>query len=234
MSDVARQRPQTVAAAQALLEAAGVTAVPVAVGRANGLLASSLGFPDTARDLARALLADVQACGCGTLLVLASGDRFAFERLYRERLGLDWPTGVEIKEVTAVLAEAVAGGTLRVRRAASSAPYAYQDPDHAPRVKRDGAAPRALLAAVYDPAAERRLFWRDGRAHPSGASGGLDLTQPAIAAALTQARFADATAAGATRLVTEDPGALQQLEAHQSGGMTVAGLYELLEAALER
>ena len=78
-------------AAIKLLEAAGLKPVPVGVGRSNGVLASSLGFPDTATAHAKAVLADVAAAGCRELLVLAPGDRYAFERLYRDRLDMTGP-----------------------------------------------------------------------------------------------------------------------------------------------
>lgn len=218
----------TLDAAVALLDAAGIRTVRVAPGRSTGAVASSLGFPSTARALADAVIGDVEASRCRTLLVLGPGERYAFERLYRDRLNVAWPAGVEVREVTGVLADALAGGRLAFRRTDAERPYAYQDPDETARLGRDGAAPRALLAAALGAAGERRLFWRDGRAHPTGAGGGLDVTQPELAAALAQARFADARAAGATLLVTEDPASLQMLQRHRPPDIEVAGLYELL------
>ncbi|HEY8549074.1 MAG TPA: (Fe-S)-binding protein [Vicinamibacterales bacterium] len=233
ISDAARRSPETVQAAEALLKAAGIAYVPVGTGRSNGLLASALGFPETAASLGRAILEDVARAGCRTLLVLAPRDRFAFSRLYPERLGLAWPDGVEVVEVTAALADALRDGRLRFRPAGEpSRPYVYQEPDHAPRVRPDGAGPRALLAAALGESAERRLFWRDRRAHPTGAVGALPVTHPALAGRLAAARFEDAAAAGASLLVTEDPAALQHLRRHQAGGIEVAGLYELLHARL--
>jgi Fe-S oxidoreductase len=217
-------------AVQRLLARAGVTAVPVGVHRDTGLVASSLGFVDTARTLATAVLADVAASGCRELLVLGPAERFAFERVYASRLGMAWPERVAVREVTAVLAEAQASGTLRLRPAADGAPWAYQEPDHAVRV---GARPwpRQLLAAALGEAGERRLLRRDERAHPSGTAGGLDVTLPAVAAALAALRHADAAAAGATRLICEDPAVVRHLRAH-GGGIEVLGLFELLAERL--
>jgi Fe-S oxidoreductase len=231
-----------------LLAAAGVKAAPIGVGRSTGLLASSLGFPETAKSLARAALDEVAASTCRELLVLTPGDRYAFERLYRERLDLAWPAEVTVKEVTTVLAEAVQAGRLRFRdtggqsgagaaadaEANGGAPaYAYHDPCHAPRIGRDAAAPRALLRAALG-GLEVRLFWREERAHPCGAIGGLEFTQPDIAARLADARLADAAAAGARWLITDDPGCLDHLRGRAASGLEVRGLYELLVGRLAR
>jgi Fe-S oxidoreductase len=224
--------PQGVDAARALLSASGIDAVSVGLGRSNGIVASSLGFPETAAVLARNVLADVEAAGCRELLVLGPGDRYAFERLYGERLGITWPE-VTVREVTDVLAEALVNGKLAFRRTSDAPLYAYHDPCHAPRIGRDGVAPRALLGAALGEASARRLFWREGRAHPCGAVGGLELTQPALADALADARFADAAAAGAEWLVTEDASCLHHLRSRGTGRIAVHGLYDLLAARLD-
>jgi Fe-S oxidoreductase len=221
----------SVEAATRLLAAAGIDVVPVGAGRSTGLVASGLGFVETARALADAVLADVAASGCRELLVLGPGDRFAFERVYASRLAVTWPEGVAVREVTAVLAEALDAGRLRLQAAAEAAPWAYQEPDHAVRIgPRPG--PRQLLAAALGASNERRLFRRDERAHPCGTAGGLDVTQPALAAGLAQARLADAQEAGATRLITEDPACVRHLRAHAGGRLDVLGLFDLLAGRL--
>jgi hypothetical protein len=94
-------------------------------------------------------------------------------------------------------------------------------------------APRQLLGAIL-PEAPRELFWRDGRAYPSGDLA-LQFTQPQIADALTQARLADAAGHGATGVVTEGSGSLAHLERHASDyDLKVTGLYELLAGQLAR
>src|SRR5262245_35221118 len=113
----------TVDAATRLLAAAGVETVPVGVARATGLVASSLGFAETARSLAAAVLADVAASGCRELLVLGPGDRFAFERVYPGRLQTPWPGGIRLREATAVLAEALDAGRLRLRPPPDAVPW---------------------------------------------------------------------------------------------------------------
>jgi Fe-S oxidoreductase len=217
----------TVDAATRALAAAGIDVVPVGVARSTGLVASALGFVETARALAAAVLADVAAAGCRELLVLGPGDRFAFERVYAGRLQTPWPDGVVVREATAALADALEAGRLRLRPAAEATPWAYQEPDHSVRLgSRPG--PRQLLAAALGGAHERRLFRRDERAHPCGIAGGLDLTQPALAAALADARLAEAAAAGATRLVTEDPACARHLRSRAAGGIDVLGLFDLV------
>jgi Fe-S oxidoreductase len=219
-----------VTAARRLLAAAGIDTVPVAVGRSNGLVASALGLLDTAARLGRAVLKAVETAGCRELMVFSPGDRFAFEHVYPERLALQWPDGVAVKEVTITLTEAMEAGRLRFRSPSDNAAWAYHDPCHAPRVERDATRPRALLAAALGPSSARDLFWRAERAHPCGAIGGLELTQPHVAAELARARIADAKAAGATSLVSDDPECVAHLQRHASGGTTVVNLYELLES----
>jgi Fe-S oxidoreductase len=222
----------TVAAAVKLLSAAGVTAVPIAAGRSTGALASSLGLVATAKTLAAAALADVAASGCRDLLVMSPGDKWAFDQVYRDRLDISWPAGVKVTEVTMVLDEALSGGRLRLTPLHDAPAYAYHDPCHAPRIDRDAGAPRRLLAAALGQNGARQLFWREGRAHPCGATGGLDFTHPAIATRLTEARVSDAKAVGAKWLVTEDPACLHQLGLSGAPEIEAHGLYELLAAQL--
>jgi Fe-S oxidoreductase len=222
---------RSVDAALQLLARAGLEAVVVGAGRSTGLVASALGLVDTAKALAAAVLADVAASGCRQLLVLGPGDRFAFEHAYATRLGVTWPEGVGVREATAALAEAHASGTLRFRAPADSVAWAYQEPDHAVRVG-ERPWPRQLLTAALGAAVERRPLRRDERAHPCGIAGGLDLTQPAVSAGLADARVTDARAAGADRLVTEDPACVRHLRQHAGGRLEVVDLFELLASRL--
>jgi Fe-S oxidoreductase len=219
-------------AALALLEKAGSRPATIGHGRSNGVVASALGFPDTARRQAQAVLAEVAATGARRVLTLSTEDRYAFERLYRDRLGLEWPGAVEVVDVPTTLAEALADGRLAFRQRLDAPPYAYHDPCHAPRIGRDGAASRTLLNAALGPGS-RQLFWRVERAHPCGAVGGLDVTQPQLAAQLADARLADAAAAGAAWLVTDDAACLSHLQSRSTSGITVVGFYGLLVDQIE-
>jgi Fe-S oxidoreductase len=88
--------PETIPAVLKLLNACGIEPVLIGNGRSNGFLASSLGFPETAKNIAQANLDDLEASGAKRLLVLSPGDYFAFSQLYDERLGLPWPEEVKL------------------------------------------------------------------------------------------------------------------------------------------
>jgi Fe-S oxidoreductase len=250
--------PGALEAALALLKAVGVEPVLIGAGRNNGYIASSLGFPDTARRLAEATLADLRATKANTLLVLSPGDLFAFRQLYDERLGLPWPVGVKLQEVTVLLAERLAAGELRLSRKelggtegtqgnsdpvtlspghlvtpSPSHPYAYVDPPHTVRAPERVSAPRSLLAAVM-PGPGVELFWRQERTHPAGSTS-LKFANPQLADHLTYARLGDAVQSGVRLLLSEDPGTLHALAAHAPRfGVQVQGLYELLAEQLEK
>ncbi len=225
--------PGALAAALTLLKAVGIEPVLIGAGRNNGYIASSLGFPATARRLAEANLADLRATNASTLLVLSPGDLFAFRQLYDERLGLPWPAGVKLQEVIILLAERLAAGELRLaaQRAGEPRPYAYVDPAHTVRAPERMDAPRSLLAAVM-PAPGVELFWRQERTHPAGSTA-LKFANPPMADHLTYARLGDAVQAGAPLLISEDPGTLHALATHAPRfGVQVQGLYELLAEQL--
>jgi Fe-S oxidoreductase len=244
--------PAALDAALALLRAVGVEPVLIGAGRNNGYLPSSLGFPGAARRLAEATLADLQATKASTLLVLSPGDLFAFRQLCDERLGLPWPVGVKLQEVTVLLAERLAAGELKLlprsfagpqgdtkdsavmlRAAEASPAYAYVDPPHTVRAPERMAAPRSMLAAVM-PGPGVELFWRQERTHPAGSTS-LKFANPQLADHLTYARLGDAAQVGARLLISDDPGTLHALATHAARfGVQVQGLYELLAEQLEK
>lgn len=210
-----------------LLSAVNVKPVLVGVGRNNGYLASSLGFPETAAKLARATLDELQRSGAKSMLVLTPGDYYVFHQLHDERLGLSWPEGISLLEVIPFLAEQMNAGNLTFNRLSDTMPFAYVDPTHSVRVSTRYDAPRQLLAAVM-PMPARELFWRRERAHPCG-NVALQYTQPHIANHLTYSRLGDALESGARLLITEDPGSLAHLQKHAGRfGLQIQGLYELL------
>ena len=69
--DAAHRWPAGVSAARTLIQQTGVEVIEIGKGRNNGYLASSIGFPDTARALAQATLDELRATGARTLLVLS-------------------------------------------------------------------------------------------------------------------------------------------------------------------
>jgi Fe-S oxidoreductase len=205
--------------------------MPVGDARPTGLQANSVGLGATARQLAQDVVDEIAASGVREVLVLSPGDRWTFEYVYPVRLGVAWPAEVRVTELTTALAQAVADRRLQLSPRADARPFAYHDPCHTARTARDGAAVRSLVAAVLGQE-ERRLFWREGRAHPCGAIGGLELTHPDIAAGLADARLAEAASAGAEWLVTEDPLCAAHLAGRGAPRLEVKSLFELLAAAL--
>lgn len=228
VGDAARHLwPAALEAALRLLSAVDVRPVLIGDGLSNGYLAGSLGLPETARDLVRANLAELQASGADQLLVLSAGDHYAFNHMIEWRLEMKPQTDATIREVTQLLADEVTGGRLSLAAAQEVPAYAYVDPTHANRVPGHYEAPRRLLDVVW-PGERRELFWRMDRTHPAG-NVALAFVQPDLADALTRARLADAANAGARVVVTEDPGTLYHLNRHAADfGLEVRGLYELL------
>ncbi len=213
-------RPQTLAAAQQLLAAIGVQHTLVGVGRSSAYLPYTLGLWETARALAQATLDEIAVSGCQRLIVLTAEDAHTFKNVHRE-LGQALPDGVEVVELITLLAEH------RLQLKPMNQSLTYHDPAHTARLPERAAAARKLLAALaVQPV--RELFWREQRAAPGGAVGGLEFTQPALAAQMTRERLAEAAATGADLLVTEDPAALAHFAAHADGTIQVRGLFELL------
>ena len=219
-------RPTALEAALKLLRAVGIQPVLIGKGRNSGFLASSLGLSQTALDLARATLTELEATGARRLFVLSAAHSFALGQMYEERLGCSVPENVELVDVVPFLASRIESGSLQLQRTDDPLSYAYVDPTHAVRVPGRSGAPRDLLNAVLpEPAVE--LFWRQDRAYPCG-NLALAFTQPELSDALTRSRLADAVRAGAQGVVTEGPGSLAHLERHAPAfGLRVRGLYEL-------
>jgi Fe-S oxidoreductase len=219
--------PTALESALKLLETVGVKPVLIGVGRSNGYLASSLGFPVTAKMLVQATLDELKASGARRMLVLTPGDYYAFARLLTERLEIEWPQGIELQEVMSLLDEKYMAGVLKFKSFDNKRPYAYIDPTHSLRIPERHDAPRRLLAGVMS-SAGHELFWRKERSHPCG-NGALQFTNLHISDHLTYARLADAQEAGAQVVVTEDPGCLSHLNRHTGRfGLHIQGFYELL------
>jgi Fe-S oxidoreductase len=220
--------PEAVEAALRLLRAVGLEPVLVGVGRNNGYMAGSLGFPETARTLMQATFEELSAAGAKKMLVLSAGDFYAFGKLHAQRLDITLPEGLEVVEVTTVLANALEEGKISFDQVEGIPPYAYVDPTHTVRHRERHPYPRALLAAVYPKHGAREIFWRMDRAHPSG-NVALQFTNPHIANHLTYSRLGRVAEAGARIAVCEAPGTLNQLQRHSHlFGLQIQGLYELL------
>ena len=224
-----QHRPQAVAAARALLRAAGDDPWLLSAGRSGVYLPYTLGLWDTARQIAADTLAEIAAAGVTHILTLSKEDAHAFHHLYPE-LGIALPDGLEIEEFTLWLGAQIADGRLRVR-AQDRGRVVYHDPSHTPRLMQTGSPARQIVTALTGtPPGE--LFWRGKGAAPSGVVGGFPFTQPALAARLSQARIADARRAGADWLVTDDPQDAAHLAAH-ADGLPVTTLVEWAAEQLE-
>ncbi len=225
--------PEALSAALELAAALGIEPVQAGYGRSSGYLASSLGFPETARQLAHANLDDIRRAGGARVIVLSPGDYFTFGQLWAERLGIEWPEDLALVELVTLLDAALAEGRLHFNRAGDDRPYAYVDPTLAVRVAARHDIPRRLVDAVM-PGERVELLWRCNRAHPAG-SNALQFTKPDIAEALTRSRLADAKSHGAEVVITEDAGTLHHLSRYAGEyGVEVVGLYELLARQLAR
>jgi Fe-S oxidoreductase len=211
-------------AARRLLEYAGTEHALAAVGRSSGYLAYTLGLHETARRLARAMVEELDHLGCRRLLVLSPGQAHTLRHVY-PLLGVALPVRLEVLQLTEVLAAQLDAGRLKFLQI--DMPLAYHDACQTPRIEGHGRAPRRLLAALTTQPLHEG-FWREQRATPCGASGGLPWTQPDLAAGLARAALADATRQGARMVVTDAPQCLAHLRAHAAAGVEVKGLYELL------
>jgi Fe-S oxidoreductase len=226
----ASETSATLQAAHGLLEHLGIAHGSIAARRESGYLAYTLGLNETARELARATLAEIERSGCRTLLVVSPEDAHTLTALY-PLLGAPLPDGVEVVELTALLANYLEEGRLRLRRAALD--LVYHDPCQTPRRSGRWRPPRQLLAALTTQPLHES-FWRAERAASCGASGGLPWTQPQLAGRMARAALADATNGGAPLIVTDAPGCLAHLRANaEQAGVEVRGLYELLLEHLE-
>ena len=220
--------PSTLEAARTLLQAIGIDPVLIGQGRNNGFLASSLGLADTARELAQATMKELEESGADMLLVLSPGDYYALGQMYDERLGIERPEGVELIEVTQLLAQKMEDEQFGLDPNSSNSTYAYVDPTHAARVPSHYEPVRRLSEAVMPKARRVELFWRNGRAYPCG-NLALQFTEPDLAHQLTKARLEDARDAGAGYVLTADAGSLHHLKQHAASyDVTVDGLFEVL------
>jgi Fe-S oxidoreductase len=224
--------PAALQAALKLLAAVGVEPVLAGAGRSSGYLPASLGFYDTASDLAQTTLSELAGSQVNTLLVLTPGDYYTFTQLYPERLKISLPEGLVVKDLLVFLAEQYQAGRLKLRKLEQAPAYAYVDPTHSVRTEDRYEAPRQLLAAVLD-GKVCELFWRKLRTHPIGDTG-LRFSNPEVADKLTRARLEDAKQSGAEWIISEDPAALKIFfERAGEFGLKAVGLYELLAEQLE-
>lgn len=222
-------RPQSIEAAQKLLGATGVHPALLGVGRSSGYLPYALGLWDTARDLARQTIDEIQSSGAREVITLTAEDAHALKHVYYE-LGLRPPDGVRVIQLAEYLAPQAAQGRLKIRSLQMQA-ATYHDPCHALALPDHAQAARQLIVALTG-SAPREMLWREKRAAPCGATGGLEFTQPRLAAAMARKRLDGARDIGAEIVLTDDPHCVSHLAQH-ADGLHVQNLIEVLAEQME-
>lgn len=214
-----------------LLGAAGSVPVLIGRGRNDSVIPSGLGLTAQARSLAEKTRDEIVHSGIKRLLVLSPGARFAFTRVWPERLGVSFPEEVHIVELLEEFDHLVEHGSLKLHRRILQNTVAYADPEHAVRFPDRFDTPRRLLGRFLE-GTITELFWRGSRSGSTGHNG-LRFTHPELASSLAARRLQDAQAAGVTDLITEDAGTMDIL-ARSAGdyGITVHNFYDVLAGQL--
>ncbi|MDQ3929336.1 MAG: (Fe-S)-binding protein, partial [Chloroflexota bacterium] len=217
-------RPQMVEAAQVLLEGMGYGYVMLSVGRSSVYLPYTVGLWDVARALAKQTLDEIEAAGVTRVITLSKEDAQAFKNVYPE-IGVTVPEELEVVEFAAWLAARVEEGELKLEARELSGAV-YHDPCHTPRLLETAAPSRTLVEALTG-GKPGELFWKERHASPCGAIGGFEFTQVELAESLAQARIAEARAAGASVILTEDPRCAAHLSKYAKE-LPVVNLIELV------
>lgn len=215
-------KPEIISAAEKLLKAVGVNALPLRAGQSSGYLPYALGLWNTARTFANDIAGDLEKSNATRVITLSTQDAHAFKNVYAE-LGVSLPDGVNVSTLADVLVNA--GDKLKINARASQA-YTYHDPTQANRLKSHWLNAR-LLAIQAMGAEPREMLFRENLAPAVGTSGGLQFTHPALAEKLARARIAEAKATGAEIILTDDPLDTAMLEKY-ADGMQVQNLYQVL------
>ena len=222
-------QPQAIAAAQKLLVATGINPMLLSAGRSSGYLPYALGLGDIARELAQQTVDEIVASGVREVITLTAEDTHAIKHVYYE-LGLMPPPQVRVTQIAEYLAPQVASGELKIRSLEMQA-ATYHDPCHAHALPDHAQAARQLIVALTG-SAPREMLWREKRAAPCGATGGLEFTQPKLASAMAQKRLDGARDIGAEIVLTDDPHCVSHLAQH-ADGLRVQNLIEMLAEQVE-
>lgn len=215
-------KPEIISAAEKLLDAIDLDATRFAVGHSSGYLPYTLGLWDTAREFANGIARDLETSGATRVITLSTQDAHALKNVYAE-LGVSLPDGVNVSTLVDLLANA--GDKLKINSRAPQA-YTYHDPSQAIRLKHHALNARVLATQAMG-AEPREMLFRENLATPIGTSGGLQFTHPALAENLARTRIAEARAAGAETILTDDPLDTATLERY-ADGLQVLNLYEVL------
>lgn len=216
------KKPQIVQAAEKLLRAVHLDAAPFGAGLASGYLPYTLGLWETARQMAASRVDALKASGASRIITLSAQDAHTFRHVYPE-LGIALPDGVSVTTLVQLLANS--GHLLNIEERAP-VPFTYHDAGHSIRLPGHAAAARAVAAwAMGGP--PREMLYRENLATPIGTTGGLQFTQPALAAALARTRIQEARDTGVEIILTDDPVDTAILEQY-ADEMQVWNLYQVL------
>lgn len=221
-------RPQVVAAAETVLGALGVAAPRIAVGRSSGYLPYSVGLWDTARELAHKVVDELKASGATQVVTLGTEDAHTLLHVYAE-LGVPLPDDVKVTTLSEYLESAVEDGRFELEGHPAQT-YTYHDGVQAVRLKLYAPAARRLAVRVMG-GAPREMLYREALATPVGTSGGLQFTQPELAAQLARVRIQEARETGADILLTDNPLDTATLDKY-ADGIRVVNLIEEIGARI--
>lgn len=225
----AESSPRTVEAAQKLFKAAGAGEFTcLGTGRSSAYLAYTVGLWEGASQLAQETVAEIQTSGVEKVITLSAEDAHMLKHVLPE-LGFSLPPSMQVLELVEFLGQKVEQGQLQFMKRDFGV-FTYHDPCHTPRLPGRADAARRLLAAISG-SGPNEMLWRDKRAAPCGAVGGLTYTQPKLAADMARARLGEAKSTGAQVLLTDDPGCIAHLEKN-SDGVRVVNLIELMAEAV--
>lgn len=215
-------KPEIVTAAEKLLHAVGLDATRFHVGRSSGYLPYTLGLWELAREMAQAVVSDLESSGATLVVTLSARDAHTLQHVYAE-LGVALPAAVNVMTLVDVLANA--GDKLKIKPRGVQA-WTYHDPSQAVRLKHHALNARVLGTQMMGCEPGEMLF-RENLATPIGTSGGLEYTHPALAENLAQTRIQEARATGAEIILTDDPLDTAALEKY-AGELKVLNLYQVL------
>lgn len=218
------ERPATVQAALAMMERAQTRPRVLSVGRSGVYLPYTVGLWETAQEVARKTIEEIERAGVKVLITVSREDAHAFAHIYPE-IGVSLPEGVRVAELASWLWEQVSEGRMQLVRLDLEGAY-YHDPCHTPRLPEGAQYSRKLVEAALG-YAPKEMFWRGRQASPCGAVGGFTFTQLGLAERLARARIDEACERGAQAIVTEDPICAAHL-ARYAGDLPVVSLFEAI------
>ena len=217
--------PQIAVAAIRLLKAAGVDFCVIEGELQTGAELGDLeGFVDEVRTVAKAAVAQVDATGARTLVVLDPSDA----RMFIRECG-EWgckPTAAVVT-ATSYFAELVKSGKLKPQALVSGS-VTFHDPCRLARDLEETAPAREIIAAM---GLNLKEMFLHGAMTKCCGGVVLDRHSPGLTDLTSAGRWEDATRTGATLLITACPGCSGVLGKKTPAGMKCEDLFVLLAQA---